>query len=305
MHAWEAIQLSVDYIEEHLKNDIDTVVLAETVGLSPFYFQRLFSRLVNKPVQEYKKLRRLARAVQDLESTNQRILDIALEYGFSNHANFTRAFKDAYGITPEEYRKTLPPLNTVIKPEISMQYVMLDEGVPLIVNDIILEINKRYLSKKETYVGFQSDVNISSQIPVGESTGIDVPKQLWNYYHIKKELLKEQLITGIEIGISDKHNTQTETFSYFAGGLTKNIDGDLCDGFTHHELPDGEYIVCSIEAESFDDLVSKALDQATKYLFSTWLPHHKLTTQPFLAEKYYPNTENIYYMELWIIPISL
>lgn len=305
MHAWEAIQLAVDYIEENLKNDIDTVVLAETVGLSPFYFQRLFARLVNKPVQEYKKLRRLSRAVQDLEFTNQRILDIALEYGFSNNANFTRAFKDAYGITPEEYRKVLPPLNTVIKPEISMQYVMIDEGVPLIVGDIILEIRKKHLNKKEIYIGFQSDVNISSQIPIGESTGIDVPKQLWIRYHNKKELINEYLVSEVEIGISDEHNTQKGTFSYFAGGLAKTIDEHLCDDFIQHELPAGEYIICSIEAESFDDLVSIALDQASKYLFGTWLPHHNLSTQPFLAEKYYPKTENAYHMELWIIPISL
>ena len=101
MHAWEAIQLAIDYIEEHLKDKIDTVMLAETVGLSPFYFQQLFEKLVNKSEQEYIKLRRLAKAAQDLKLTKKRILDIPLEYVFSNHANFTRAFKDAYGITPE------------------------------------------------------------------------------------------------------------------------------------------------------------------------------------------------------------
>lgn len=65
MHAWEAIQTAVDYIEDHLKDEIDTATLAETVGLSPFYFQRLFARLVNKTVGEYEKMRRLARAAKD------------------------------------------------------------------------------------------------------------------------------------------------------------------------------------------------------------------------------------------------
>ncbi|WP_281350047.1 hypothetical protein [Alkalibaculum sporogenes] len=41
MHAWEAIQLAIDYIEVHLKDEIDPVELGETVGLLPFYFQRL------------------------------------------------------------------------------------------------------------------------------------------------------------------------------------------------------------------------------------------------------------------------
>ena len=67
MHAWEAIQKSVDYIENHLTEDIPIDKLAETASLSPFYFQRLFSRLVKKPVCEYIKLRKLAQAADDLK----------------------------------------------------------------------------------------------------------------------------------------------------------------------------------------------------------------------------------------------
>ena len=45
-----------------------------------------------------------------------------------------------------------------------------------------------------------------------------------------------------------------------------------------HTLPAGEYVVCRIEAESFEELVTTALNQANKYLFETWLPNHKLIT---------------------------
>ncbi|MGI6061923.1 MAG: helix-turn-helix transcriptional regulator, partial [Blautia sp.] len=88
MHAWEAIQNTVDYIEAHIKEDISAERLSEIAGLSPFYFQRLFKRLVNRTVQEYVKLRRLALVIAELEKDQQRILDIALDYGFSSHANF-------------------------------------------------------------------------------------------------------------------------------------------------------------------------------------------------------------------------
>lgn len=303
MHSWEAIQLAVDYIEEHLKEEIDTVVLADTVGLSPFYFQRLFSRLVNKPVQEYKKLRRLARAAQDLKQTKQRILDIAMEYGFSGHSNFTRAFKDTYGITPEEYRKTLPPLNRFIKPEIAMQYVMVDEGVPLIIGDIVLEITRKVLIQKETYLGFKTEVNIFEQTPVGESTGVDVPGELWTRYHSQKSLIEKYLVPSVELGMSDSANHSQGTFSYFAGGLAKIVPENLCGDFVQRELPEGEYIVCSIEAESFEELVTVALDQAGKYLFGTWLPRHNLKTQPLSAEKYYYNSNDSKCMEIWIMPL--
>ena len=61
MHVWETIEQSLTFIEEHLAEEISTEELANTVGLSSFYFQRLFKRLVNKPIQEYVKLRRLAK----------------------------------------------------------------------------------------------------------------------------------------------------------------------------------------------------------------------------------------------------
>ena len=45
MHAWEAIEQSLAFIEENLTEEISTEELANTAGLSPFYFQRLFKRL--------------------------------------------------------------------------------------------------------------------------------------------------------------------------------------------------------------------------------------------------------------------
>lgn len=75
--------------------------------------------------------------------------------------------------------------------------------------------------------------------------------------------------------------------------------------FVKQELPTGEYIVCRIEAEKFDELVTVALDQANKYLFNTWLPRHHITTQPFSAEKYYRDSREADYMEIWVSPISV
>ena len=304
MHAWEAIEQSLNFIEEHLAEEISTEKLANTVGLSPFYFQRLFKRLVRKPVQEYVKLRRLAKVIGNLKDTNRRILDIALDYGFSSHANFTRVFKETYGITPDEYRKDFPMLNTFDRPQVSMNYVLVDEGVPLVVGDIVLEIQRMTLEQPERYLGFETEVNISEQTPLGESTGVDVPGQLWKRYHSKKELLAANLNSKIELGMSYMGNAAQGCFTYFAGGLAQKLPDQLPEGFVQKELPMGEYIVCAIEAENFEDLVTVALDQANKYLFSTWLPHHELITEPFSAEKYDRSPEDMARMEIWVKPLS-
>lgn len=304
MHAWETIQKTVDYIEEHLQENLQAEDLAVMVGLSPFYFQRLFKRLVNKPLQEYIKLRRLAKSIEVLNTDNQRILDVALDYGFASHANYTRAFKDAFGITPEEYKKKQPLLNTYVKPLISMGYVIVDEGVPLIVEDIVLEIRRERITTPEIFLGLSADVSITAQTPIGESTGLDAPGQLWAHYHKEKSTIEEYIQPSIELGMSCSVTAEKGTFSYFAGGLAKTVPENLPDGFVQRELSIGEYIVCSIEAESFEKLVTTALDQAGKYLFGTWLPKHELTTQPFSAEKYYITSQETHHMEIWVSPIT-
>ncbi|MEK4967084.1 AraC family transcriptional regulator [Cytobacillus sp. FSL R7-0696] len=304
MYAWESIEKTLTYIEENLLEEIQTETLANIASLSPFYFQRLFKRLVRKPVQEYIKLRRLAKAINELKNTKQRILDVALGYGFSSHANFTRAFKEIYQMTPEEYRKNLPMLNTFDKPEISANYVLIDENAPLIVGNIVLEIQKRSLKESEIYLGFEAEIYISSQIPVGESTGIDVPGQLWQEFRSKKNIIADSLYSDVEMGMSHTANLDKGTFIYFAGGLVNSTNISTNDGMVKQILPAGEYIVCRIEAESFEELVTTALNQANKYLFETWLKKHELVTQPFSAEKYYKENAGINCMEIWVIPMD-
>jgi AraC family transcriptional regulator len=303
MHAWKQIQKTVDFIEENLSEEIKIEMLANIAGLSQFYFQRLFKRLVKRPVNEYIKLRRLARASEALLDKNMRIIDVALDFGFSSHETFSRAFKDAYGITPAEFRIKPVRLNQIMKPELLLNYTMIDEDVPLITDSIVLEVTRRKLHANEIYVGLSAQVQIS-QTPVGEVTGIDVPGQLWDLFHSRKASIPNLLPGGIEIGVSMIGETDNGTFTYFVGGATEpNIS--VNEDFITWELPADEYVVCSFEAENFSELTTSALAKAMKYLFGTWLPNRGLTTQPFSVEKYYKTTTDLAYMEIWVVPVSM
>ena len=74
MYAYENIEMSLNYIEQHLSEKIETEKLAEIACLSTFYYQRLFKKLVKKSVQEYIKLRRLAMVITELNNSEERIL---------------------------------------------------------------------------------------------------------------------------------------------------------------------------------------------------------------------------------------
>ncbi|MBE8863562.1 helix-turn-helix transcriptional regulator, partial [Enterococcus faecium] len=73
-HAWEAIQKSIDYIEDNLTEPLEIETLAQVASLSVFYYQRLFTRLVKISVREYIKLRRLARGALLLKNQKKRVI---------------------------------------------------------------------------------------------------------------------------------------------------------------------------------------------------------------------------------------
>lgn len=296
MHAWEAIQKSVDYIEDHLAEEMAMDALAETAALSPFYFQRLFSRLVQKPVREYIRLRRLAKASRLLPDKQQRILDVALDSGFGSHEGFTRAFKEAYGETPEQYRQNPRALNQFDKPDLLLGYVMVDEGVPLISDGLVLEFNRRVLDAPLHFLGVSGYVPIENQMPLGKATGVDIPGEVWNRFHREKKDIP-RIPGGREVGVAYLGDAPEGHFTYYTGAEVAPDAKD--ERFTPWQLPAREYIMCGFEAEDFEQLTTVALNKAVTYS-GTWLEKHGYSMEAYSPEIYYDSSPQGYYMELWM-----
>lgn len=115
MYEWQRqIQIIVDEIDECIKRHSDEALtlrsLSRRLGYSEFHFTRKFREISGMPFKDYLRRRRLTFALKEVRDSKRVILDIALDYGFSSHEAFTRAFKQAYGITPGEYRKNPVPL---------------------------------------------------------------------------------------------------------------------------------------------------------------------------------------------------
>lgn len=122
MFAWETIDKAIDFIEMHLFDPVSAQQLADGVGLSVFYFQRLFKRLTGRTVLEYVKLRRLARSVDLLKDSYKTILDVAVACGFSSHANYTKSFHESFDMSPQTYRREQQSLNLQLRPELAILY---------------------------------------------------------------------------------------------------------------------------------------------------------------------------------------
>lgn len=123
MYEWQKqIQIIIDEIDKCIKKNNDEALslnyLSDKFGYSEFYISRKFRETSGMQFRDYLRYRRLAFALKELRDTENGILDIALKYGFSSHEAFTRAFKEAYGVTPSEYRQNPRPvvLRTILKP---------------------------------------------------------------------------------------------------------------------------------------------------------------------------------------------
>ena len=105
MNWLESIEKAIGYIESHLKDDFSIEDVASRVHMSSGYFQKAFSMLCGFTVGEYIRNRRLAEAGMELLSSNEKIIDIALMYGYDSHDSFTKAFSRFHGVTPSAVRR--------------------------------------------------------------------------------------------------------------------------------------------------------------------------------------------------------
>ena len=96
----------LDYIENNLDDKISENKIAELSASPKGMFQRIFAALTDMSLSEYVRKRRLTRAAYDIQNTNEKLINIAVKYGYSSADSFGLAFKSFHGVTPSDARKT-------------------------------------------------------------------------------------------------------------------------------------------------------------------------------------------------------
>lgn len=99
------IQNAINYIEEHLTEEIDYDEVAKEAACSNFYSQRIFGILCGMTLGDYIRNRRLTLAGNELVTADCKVIDVALKYGYESPESFTRAFRGFHGVTPSEAKK--------------------------------------------------------------------------------------------------------------------------------------------------------------------------------------------------------
>ena len=102
---------AIDLIEENLAGEIDLADAARCAGCSVWEFQRVFSFITHLPLGDYIRRRRLTLAAEELRLGGDKVIEVALKYGYESPAAFARAFHQMHGVSPSQARGGGGPVN--------------------------------------------------------------------------------------------------------------------------------------------------------------------------------------------------
>lgn len=275
----ESISRAIEYIEENITEEITMESIAKHACISPFYFQKGFTMLCGFSVGEYIRKRRLSLAGSDLMTSNDKVIDIALRYGYDSPDSFTKAFTRFHGVTPSAVRK---------------EGVMLKSFAPLKIHFTLkggYSMDYKIVEKDElTVVGL-------SKVFKYENAMYEVPG-LW------KEFLSNEnnSICGM-FGINMDLEMTGSEFEYMIGDLY-HLDMMIPEGYTTRVIPKHTWAVFACVGPSH-----KTILETNQKIFSEWLPNCKdyeiaegYNIEMYSDARKYPLgvMDEHYYGEIWI-----
>ncbi len=108
----ERLNQSMQYIEEHLTGEIDMEQLGRIACCSSYHYQRMFTYMAGITLAEYIRRRKMSLAAVDLQSGNEKIIDVAEKYGYHSPTAFNRAFHAFHGIAPSAVKNEGAPMKS-------------------------------------------------------------------------------------------------------------------------------------------------------------------------------------------------
>ena len=252
-----SIHGAVSFMETHLRDDIGLEDVARAVHLSPFFLQRGFSLMTGVGVGEYLRNRRLYEAALDLQKTGERVIDIALKYGYETPESFARAFVRFHGATPTQVRE-----GAAIRPFLPLTILLSIQGG----SQMDYKITPMFPFK---VIGFQRAFDY-------ETSYAEIPR-FWDEICEKyannvydgnapanpyEQALVDNCIGEYGVCIDDMDGGK---FRYLIAG--KYTGGPVPEGMVLYEFPRGEWAVFNCVGPN-----PQTLQSVNTRIFREWLP---------------------------------
>lgn len=254
-HNYLSIQLAVDFIEEHLLEVFSLLDVARTTGYSMYHFDKLFKYTVGDSCMEYVRKRRLTEAARELLSTRERIIDLALKYGFGSQQAFTLAFCTNFKIPPGKYRRRGKQLAFFERRVLTQEY--LDH----------LQVSVT----REPQIIFKDCFSVVGLELFGSNSNGDIPA-LWERFMAALPQVCCRVDSGTTLGICDfvpDYDPVKSEFSYLACVQVSDFR-DLPPGMVGREIPPSRYAVFTHRGD-----VEK-LEETYRYIYGVYFPKSQL-----------------------------
>ena len=276
MEGFESINNALEYIEKNLENKIDYARAAQTACCSEYHLSRMFSSIAGVSLSEYIRRRRLTRAAFEIQNSDIRILDVAVQYGYESADSFARAFHKMHGIKPSEARKK--GVQLIAYPRLSF-HITIDGEAGIVYRIETLDADINIIGKAETVKTSRAPEDIPLLWKKAGEEGF-----LQTLTELSGGKVKKRL--GGLLGVYEKGAADPEgTFDYLIGIRSEKPEPE---GMTSLKIRSGAWIVFT------------ELQEARKRLFSEWIPTlgYELAEKPFIECVYGPG--HIPEMELWV-----
>lgn len=276
----ERLNSAVNYIEENIKETIDLEEVSKIACCSTYHFQRMFAYIADIPLSEYIRRRRMSLAAVELQSGNEKVIDISLKYGYDSPTAFNRAFKSVHGIAPSQAKEE----GTILKafPPISFKITIKGDS----------EMNYR-IEKKESF----RIVGVSEPLEEEIEKNFEIVPKMWvtatmNGTIPRLTTIMDGMPMGM-LGVSSCNESDNWRY-YIAVASSQPIESNL----EEYIVPSSVWAIFSGEGSS------QSIQELEKRIVTEWLPTsgYEYGNAPDIEVYLNADTENAQY-EVWI-PVS-
>ncbi|AJP05412.1 AraC family transcriptional regulator [Streptomyces cyaneogriseus subsp. noncyanogenus] len=249
----DRLNQAMEHIERHLDQSIDAGELARIAATSEYHLRRMFSALAGMPLSEYIRRRRLTVAGAEVLARDERLLEIAVRYGYGSGEAFARAFRALHGVGPAEARRTGAAL--VSQPRLTFRLTV--EG----------SSSMRYRvvdSPAFTVVGFKARVPL---VHLGPNQAIiDFVRSIDPQNLARLEELSDREPRGIIAVCDDLDPSRAEgtELDYYHGVVTS---APAPEGTTVLPVPAGTWAVFTTSGPA-----PQAIQEMWRDVFTEWFP---------------------------------
>ena len=289
------IQNAINYIEDHITEELDYEAIARESFSSSFHFQRVFSILCGYTLGEYIRNRRLTLAGVALAEGKAKVIDVAFDYGYDSPDSFAKAFQKFHGVTPSQARSGGVTLKSFSRLSIkvtleggSMMHYRIEEKPAMLLTGYKRRFTGSPNDKQEQDHNFACETRLQQYILEG------MCREHETIY---------QILTNFDADGYDFY------YAYqFPGWALEDLEDlpkEVEVWFENVQIPAGLYLVCETERCMFP---TAQMDALRTKLVSQWLPTsgYALRNAPEIGVIHWPFEEgneevnNSHYCEIWL-----